>query len=251
MLTVMDEQQHRRRLQALGAAIRQARLRAGFSQEGLGQQLGVSGPAVSKWESGKTAIDLPTLEALARLTDQPLRFFLGQEPPRRDTELEALGREVMHLVERRVRPNIANIVRVDPTEVTSARVPVINAVAASELMRHERQVEETIMVPSAALEGVREPVAFVVVGDCLSGQGIVTGDYLLVDAANRDPRDGEIVAARVNGEETVKCFYRVGDTVELRPDADGYEPIVVTERDELEIIGVYVGHIHIGRRGRR
>ncbi len=177
---------------------------------------------------------------------------LAGVPLSEDTRhMAVIGKEVLELVERRSRPDLANIVRVDPTQVTSARVPVVNAVAASELMRHERQVEETIMVPAAALEGATTPVAFIIVGDCLRGQGLVTGDYLIVDAANTDPRDGEIVAARVNGEETAKCFYRVGDTIELLPDADGYEPIVVTERDELEIIGVYVGHIHIGKRGRR
>ena len=37
---------------SLGERISQARKRAGLSQEQLGEQLGVSRQAVSKWESG-------------------------------------------------------------------------------------------------------------------------------------------------------------------------------------------------------
>ncbi len=250
-----------------GERLRRLREARGLSQRALARLVGKSSPWITQLETGQRwrdklppHDDLRDLAGVLGITVDELVGTAGptndgHEPdqaltPRRDEtqELAEFGREVLRMAQRRIR---SNIVRVDPTQVTSARVPVINAVAASELMRHERQVEETIMVLAGAIEGASEPVAFVIVGDCLRDEGIVTGDYLLVDAANKDPRDGEIVAARVNGEETAKCFYRVGDTVELRAASAGYKPIVVTERDELEIIGVYVGHIHIGKRARR
>jgi SOS-response transcriptional repressor LexA len=249
MLACMDDEATMRRRQEIGARIKQARLRAGLSQEGLGGMMRhkVSYGTVSNWEGGKVGVDLPLLEEIARILDQPLQYFTGQAVPRRDTEMEALGKEVVRLIERR---GLANVVRADPTQVTGARVraPVVNAIAASELMRHDRQIEETIAVPEEIAKRAQDPVAFIVVGECLRGELIASGDYLIVDQANKEPCDGEIVAARVNGEETAKCFYRMGDgRIELRPAGPGFETIVVTERDEFEIIGVYVGVIRAGR----
>jgi SOS-response transcriptional repressor LexA len=245
----MENEHAVRRRREIGARIRTARLSAGLSQEGLGGMLTppVTNGTISNWERAETSVDIPTLEDLARVLDQPLQYFTGQAVPRRDTEMEAFGKEVVRLIERR---GLANIVRADPTQVTGARVraPVVNAIAASELMRHDRQIEETIAVPEEIAKRAQDPVAFIVVGECLRGELIASGDYLIVDQANKEPCDGEIVAARVNGEETAKCFYRLGDgRIELRPAGPGFETIVVTERDEFEIIGVYVGVIRAGR----
>ncbi len=247
MLIVVNEERLLRRRQEIGTRIKRARDLAGLSQDGVAGMLGITGATISKWENGKSDVDIPTLEEVARVLRQPLRFFTGEEGPRRDTELEALGREVMQVVERRQLTRV-HPVRVDAETVT---IPVTNSIAASELMGHDRQVEDRITVSADLVRGAREPVAFFVVGNCLRGEGIVSGDYLIVDKANKEPQDGEIVAALVNGEETAKCFFRIGDTVELRPASPGYKPIIVTGDDELEIIGVYVGVLATGKRGRR
>ncbi len=253
-----------------GERLRRLREARGLSQRALARLVGKSSPWITQLETGQRwrgklpphddLRDLAevlgvTVDTLVGATEPPNdRYGPDQAltPPRDETqELAEFGREVMQLARQRIQ---SNVVRVDPTalsEATSARVPVRNAVAASELMRHERQVEETIMVPAELLARARQPEAFVVVGDCLREELIGPGDYLIVDAANQDPRDGDIVVARVNGEETAKVFFRVGDTVELRPANPKFKPIVVTERDELEIVGVYVGVLRVGRGGRR
>ena len=56
-----------REQQTLGRRIQEARKAAGLSQESLGERLGVSRQAVSKWESGASDPSTSNLLALAKL----------------------------------------------------------------------------------------------------------------------------------------------------------------------------------------
>ena len=56
-----------REQQTLGRRIQEARKAAGLSQESLGERLGVSRQAVSKWESGVSDPSTSNLLALAKL----------------------------------------------------------------------------------------------------------------------------------------------------------------------------------------
>ena len=58
------------------------RKKAGLSQEGLADLLGVTRQAVQKWESGVSRPDLDNLTALAQQFSVSLDYLiLGQEPP--------------------------------------------------------------------------------------------------------------------------------------------------------------------------
>ena len=56
-----------REQQTLGRRIQEARKAAGLSQESLGERLGVSRQAVSKWETGTADPSTSNLLALAKL----------------------------------------------------------------------------------------------------------------------------------------------------------------------------------------
>lgn len=54
---------------------------AGLSQEQLGEQLGVTRQAVSKWESGQTVPDAITISRLCQVLNVSADFvLLGKEP---------------------------------------------------------------------------------------------------------------------------------------------------------------------------
>lgn len=86
-------------------------------------------------------------------------------------------------------------------------------------------------------------------GDSMINAGIHPGDLVLI---RKQPcaDNGQIVAARVNGDEaTLKRFQQQGDTVLLLPDNPAYEPRIVPSRDfsrgEAQIIGVAVEVRHM------
>lgn len=65
----------------LGGRIQAFRKAAGLSQEALGNQLGVSRQAVSRWESDAAVPELEKLIAMSRLFGVTVGVLLGVEPP--------------------------------------------------------------------------------------------------------------------------------------------------------------------------
>ena len=81
-----------------------------------------------------------------------------------------------------------------------------------------------------------------VTGDSMTGRGIFDGDILVVDRS-LEPVSGKIVIAVVNGEFTVKEFWRVGNRVELRPANPRFRIIKFDEGSELTVWGVVTGSV--------
>jgi repressor LexA len=79
-----------------------------------------------------------------------------------------------------------------------------------------------------------------VAGDSMVGRGILDGDYVMVSPSAR-AKDGDVVAARVGGEATVKTLTHRGMTIVLEPANDGERSIEVGPRDDFSILGVVAG----------
>ena len=80
----------------LGQHIQFLRKKAGLSQEALGESLGVSRQAVSKWEADAAVPELDTLIAMSRLFGVGLGQLLQIEEPTTvpDTMTEASEKDV-------------------------------------------------------------------------------------------------------------------------------------------------------------
>jgi len=119
----------------------------------------------------------------------------------------------------------------------AVELPLLGRVAAGQPIE-VLESNDTIAVPA---EFVRRRNTFVlrVVGSSMVGDGILDGDYIVVE--ERPTADnGETVVATLDGEATVKRFYRErGGRIRLQPANDTMEPIVARERD-VEVRGVVV-----------
>ena len=87
----------------LGQRIQELRKQAGLSQEGLGEALGVSRQAVSKWESDAGIPELDTLIAMSRFFGITIGELLGVEDPRKSEETaeKTVNEEEMETILRR------------------------------------------------------------------------------------------------------------------------------------------------------
>jgi repressor LexA len=116
-------------------------------------------------------------------------------------------------------------------------VPLVGRIAAGSPMLAEEDIEEIFPLPTE-LVGNDPVIMLRVQGDSMINAGIFDGDLVVV---RRQPeaRNGELVAALINGEEaTVKRFRREGDRVLLIAENPAYEPIVLTAG--VEIVGKVV-----------
>ena len=87
----------------LGQRIQELRKQAGLSQEGLGEALGVSRQAVSKWESDAGIPELDTLIAISRFFGITIGELLGVEEPQKSEEKAegTVGEEELETILRR------------------------------------------------------------------------------------------------------------------------------------------------------
>lgn len=136
----------------------------------------------------------------------------------------------------------------------SPYVPIVGRVAAGSPIFAAANFDGVLEIDRASL-GVRGPLfALKVVGDSMTGDGILDGDYVIV---REQPRveAGEIGVVVIDDEATVKRVYERGDGLELRPSNRRYDPIHVPasrlEAGEAVIAGKVVGvwRPRVGRRG--
>jgi repressor LexA len=77
-------------------------------------------------------------------------------------------------------------------------------------------------------------------GESMIGRGIFEGDYVMVSPSTR-AKDGDIVAARLGEEATVKTLTHRGATIVLEPANDAERAIEVGPRDDFAVLGVVCG----------
>jgi repressor LexA len=111
-------------------------------------------------------------------------------------------------------------------------VPVVGRIAAGGPILAEQMIEDVFPLPKA-LVGEGTLFLLKVVGDSMIDAAISDGDWVVVrqqpEAAN-----GEIVAAMIDGEATVKSFRRRDGHAWLLPHNAAYSPI---QADEATILG--------------
>ena len=111
-------------------------------------------------------------------------------------------------------------------------VPLVGRIAAGGPILAEQAVEDVFPLPRQ-LVGDGELFLLRVVGDSMVEAAICDGDWVVV---RRQPvaENGEIVAAMLDGEATVKTFRRRDGHTWLLPQNASYQPI---PGDEAEVLG--------------
>jgi repressor LexA len=124
--------------------------------------------------------------------------------------------------------------------MSTSQLPLLGRVAAGEPIE-ALEDRDTVEVPESFL-GTGEHFALRVRGDSMVEDGIHDGDIILL-RKQEDAENGQTVVALIDGEATVKRFYRRGPAVlELHPANAGMKPLVV-EAKRVRIQGVVVGLI--------
>lgn len=114
-------------------------------------------------------------------------------------------------------------------------VPLVGRIAAGGPILAEESVEETMPLPRD-LVGSGTLFALTVKGDSMINAGIFDGDTVIV-RQQQVAEDGEIVAALIEDEATVKRLSRKGGKVRLIAENPNYEPI---EPETVSVLGKVV-----------
>jgi repressor LexA len=120
--------------------------------------------------------------------------------------------------------------------VTPNGLPLVGEVAAGQPVLADENIQEYVPVPQIA-GGDEGEFVLRVKGDSMKNAGIFQDDYVVV-RPQETATNGDIVVAMLEGEATVKRFYKEKERVRLQPENDALEPIYARE---VEILGRVVG----------
>jgi repressor LexA len=136
--------------------------------------------------------------------------------------------------------NLSRAIEITPPPKTTRAVelPLLGQVAAGAPIEAV-ETDDTLAIPENFVRRPHNAFALRVQGESMVGEGILDGDFIVVQT--RPAADnGETVVAVIDGEATVKRFYHErGGKVRLQPANPQMNPILVKEKD-VEIRGVVV-----------
>ena len=112
-------------------------------------------------------------------------------------------------------------------------VPIIGKVAAGLPITAAENVEGEFVLPSAFVPKASDSFMLRVQGDSMIEAAILDGDLILV-RPQRTADNGEVVVAMLEGEATVKRFYREDGRIRLQPENREMAPIYASD---VEIVG--------------
>jgi repressor LexA len=117
----------------------------------------------------------------------------------------------------------------------SVAVPVVGEIAAGVPILAEEHVDDLLRLPRG-LTGRGTVFALRVRGDSMIEAAICDGDIVVV-RQQQEAHSGQIVAAMIDGEATVKVYRRRGGHILLEPRNPAYE---VIDGDRAAVLGVVV-----------
>ncbi|TWE13293.1 transcriptional repressor LexA [Rudaeicoccus suwonensis] len=114
----------------------------------------------------------------------------------------------------------------------AAYIPVVGRIAAGGPILADEVVEDVFPLPKQIV-GEGDLFLLKVVGNSMIDAAICDGDWVVV-RQQPTATNGDIVAAMIDGEATVKTFRRTDGKVWLIPHNDAFEPI---DGDEATVLG--------------
>lgn len=195
-----------------------AHIKDSIEKRGYPPSMREIGQAVGLTSTSSVAHQLRTLEE---------KGFLKRDP-NRPRALEVFLPEVM--AARRAIGNVEDPDRqaYDETGIgdaapAPANVPVVGRIAAGGPILAEERVEDIFPLPRQ-LVGDGQLFLLEVSGESMIEAAICDGDYVVI-RQQPTAENGEIVAAMIDGEATVKTFQRKDGQVWLLPHNPAFEPI--------------------------
>jgi len=184
-------------------------IRASVNERGYPPSIREIGDAVGLTSTSSVAHQLRTLERKGYL----------RRDPNRPRAVDVRGPEESAQAAEAPRTDFAGSDALpEPTFV-----PVLGRIAAGGPILAEEAVEDVFPLPRE-LVGEGELFLLKVVGESMVDAAICDGDWVVVRQQNVAD-NGDIVAAMIDGEATVKTFKRAGGQVWLMPHNPVFDPI--------------------------
>ncbi len=130
----------------------------------------------------------------------------------------------LEILKRLTPEHSAPVVDISSADANAVSVPLVGQIAAGIPITAEQHVEDVMSLPRQ-LVGNGDLFMLKVVGDSMIDAAICDGDWVVV-RQQQTANNGDIVAAMLDDEATVKVFKQRDGHTWLLPQNSAYEPIV-------------------------
>lgn len=194
----------------IGRRIAEVRKERGYNQDQLAEMAMLNRVTLARYETG---VIEPGVLALGRIAD-------------------ALGVSADELMCRTPKlPPFINMVR--------SAVPIVGEIACGQPITAQQNIEGYAELP----DGVSADFALKCKGDSMVPT-FQPGDLVLI-RHQPEVQPGQIAAVGIDGEATLKRFYRHGDGVVLVADNHSFPPQVYPAGSDVQIYGLAVGFVRV------
>ncbi len=180
-----------------------------------------------------------TLETVERRISE---FFLNnRRMPTYSEMTELLGVRSKSVVHFWVKKLMANgVLERDPKGFLkplrrSLLLPLVGEIQAGFPSPAEEELRDVISLDEYLITRPASSFILKVSGDSMIGEGIKPGDLVIVEKG-REPKNGDVILAQVDGEWTMKYFTKRGGRVVLESANEKYPPI--RPKEELRVGGI-------------
>ena len=199
-------------------------------------------------EKGEFVTDKPATERQQRILDVIRAFTVERGYPPSVREIgERVGLSSSSTIHAHLKAlERRGLILRDPTKPRALRsdlntvpapetltMPIIGKVAAGVPITAQENQEGEFVLPASFVPRVNDAFMLRVQGDSMVEAAILDGDLIMVKP-QRVARDGEIIVAMIDGEATVKRFFKENGRVRLQPENRSMAPIYASD---VEIIG--------------
>ncbi len=151
------------------------------------------------------------------------------------------GISIVEKVNKKVKEALAGY---HSDSAASTEIPLLGQIAAGNPIFADSNIEQVIRLPQGIVKPRgRRLFAVRVRGDSMIGAGILNGDYALlreIEAPRDEVASGDIVAAVIGSEATLKRAYFEDHQIILKAENPAFEPITCNQTDNCRVVGALV-----------
>jgi len=118
-----------------------------------------------------------------------------------------------------------------PDESRPLRFPLVGKIAAGDPIEKVADQDELDIMALLGPRAGKQSTTFAlkVQGDSMKDEGILDGDYVLIERSDVAANGDRVVALLPDGQTTLKTFYRETDHIRLQPANPNFAPIIVRD----------------------
>ena len=187
---------------------KQLREAHGYTQKDISKILKVGQSAISMFENGERMPSRENMEFLADIFNVNLDYLYGRSDEK-------------------------------TTKIGPMYIPLLGTIAAGKPILAEEHIEDLFLID----ERINADFVIKVKGDSMIGAGIFDGEYCFIKQQDV-LENGEMGAILIDGEATLKRFFRNNGTVILVAENPKYKPMTYTDGN-LRIMGKLVARLRL------